>query len=140
MKFFQKEITIPASPRGFHLITGKIKDALPEIKEVEVGILQIFIKHTSAGLSLNENAEPSVRRDFERFFTQMVPDGAPYFEHDTEGPDDMAGHIKNALLGNTVSVPVTKGALNLGIWQGVYLCEFRNHATSRNLVLTLMGS
>lgn len=140
MKFFQKEITIPASPRGFHLITGKIKEALPEIKEVKVGILQIFIKHTSAGLSINENAEQSVRRDFERFFTQLVPDGASYFEHDTEGPDDMPGHIKNSLLGNTVSVPITNGALNLGVWQGVYLCEFRNHATNRKLVLTLMGS
>ena len=140
MRFFQKEITIPGSPRGFHLITGKIREALPEIKNIEAGILQIFIKHTSAGLTINENADPSVRRDFERFFSHQIPDDTPYFEHTTEGQDDMPAHIKNALLGNTVSLPITKGSINLGIWQGVYLCEFRNHAPSRNLVLTLMGS
>ncbi len=140
MKYFQKEISIPASPRGFHLITGKIKDAMPELKEVNIGTLQIFIKHTSAGLSLNENADPSVRRDFEKFFSRLVPENISYFEHTMEGSDDMPAHIKNALVGNTVSVPVTNGSLNLGTWQGVYLCEFRDHGGSRDLVLTLMGS
>lgn len=105
-----------------------------------MGILQIFIKHTSAGLSLNENADPTVRRDFEKFFSRLVPDNTSYFEHTMEGPDDMPAHIKNALVGNTVSVPVTDGAMNLGTWQGVYLCEFRNNGGSRKLVLTLLGA
>jgi secondary thiamine-phosphate synthase enzyme len=140
MKYFQKEITIPGSPRGFHLITGKIKEALPELKEINIGILQIFIQHTSAGLSLNENADPTVRSDFEKFFSRLVPDNTSYFDHTSEGADDMPAHIKNALVGNTVSVPVTDGSMNLGIWQGVYLCEFRNNGSSRKLVLTLMGS
>lgn len=139
MKIVQKEIMLPSFPRGFHLITKYIERELPEIQSVEVGILQVFIKHTSAGLTLNENADPDVRGDFERHFNVMVPENAPYYEHTMEGSDDMPAHIKSSLVGSTVSVPVSSGRLNVGIWQGIYLCEFRNHGGARNLVLTLMG-
>lgn len=139
MKIYQKEIRLPAFPRGFHLITKKIESAFPEIERIRLGTLQIFIKHTSAGLTLNENADPSVRRDFESHFNVMVPENAPYYEHTLEGDDDMPAHIKNALVGNTVAVPVTNGNMNLGTWQGVYLCEFRDYGGSRTLVLTLTG-
>lgn len=139
MKIVQKEIMLPSFPRGFHLITKYIERELPEIQSVEVGILQVFIKHTSAGLTLNENADPDVRGDFERHFNVMVPENAPYYEHTMEGSDDMPAHIKSSLVGSTVSVPVSSGRLNVGIWQGIYLCEFRNHGGARKLVLTLMG-
>lgn len=139
MKIIQKEISLPAFSRGFHLISRHIENALPEIKDIQSGILHIFIQHTSAGLTLNENADPSVRRDFERHFNVMVPENAPYYEHTLEGPDDMPAHIKSALVGNTVSIPITAGTMNVGIWQGVYLCEFRNNGGSRSLVLTLTG-
>lgn len=139
MKIVQKEIMLPSFPRGFHLITKYIERELPEIQSVEVGILQVFIKHTSAGLTLNENADPDVRGDFERHFNVMVPENAPYYEHTMEGSDDMPAHIKSSLVGSTISVPVSSGRLNVGIWQGIYLCEFRNHGGARKLVLTLMG-
>lgn len=140
MRVIQKEINLPAFPRGFHLITHHIERAIPELKEVRSGVLQVFIKHTSAGLALNENADPSVRRDFEAHFNVMVPENAPYYEHTMEGPDDMPAHIKSVLVGSTVSVPITDGRMNVGIWQGVYLCEFRNHGGPRKLVLTFMGA
>lgn len=109
------------------------------MKGMHTGVLQIFIKHTSAGLTLNEDADPSVRRDFERHFNVMVPENAPYYEHTLEGSDDMPAHIKSALVGSTVSVPITSGIMNVGTWQGIYLCEFRNKGGSRKLVLTIMG-
>lgn len=140
MRVIQKEINLPAFPRGFHLITHHIERAIPELKEVQSGVLQVFIKHTSAGLALNENADPSVRRDFEAHFNVMVPENAPYYEHTMEGPDDMPAHIKSVLVGSTVSVPITAGRMNVGIWQGVYLCEFRNHGGPRKLVLTFTGA
>lgn len=139
MKFIQKEIVLPAFPRGFHLITHLIKKELPEIRQIKVGQLQVFIKHTSASLSLNENADPTVRMDFESHFNKMVPENAPYYKHDTEGPDDMPAHIKASLLGSSVTIPITNGAFNVGIWQGIYLCEHRDHGGQRDLVLTLFG-
>jgi secondary thiamine-phosphate synthase enzyme len=139
MKFIQHEVSLPAFPRGFHLITSHVTRALPELKDFRVGTLQVFIKHTSAGLTINENADPTVRMDFESHFNKMVPENAPYYKHDTEGPDDMPAHIKSSLLGNSVLIPITNGRLNLGTWQGIYLCEHRDHAGSRHIVLTVFG-
>ena len=139
MKFIQREISIEVR-RGFHLITDVVRKNLPEIREISAGILHVFIKHTSAGLTINENADPTVRKDFESHFNKMVPENAPYYLHDSEGSDDMPAHLKASLLGSSVSIPVTRGALNLGIWQGIYLCEHRNHGGAREIVLTLYGS
>lgn len=139
MKTFQKEITLSHHSRGFHLITKELLSNFPEVKEVSSGWINIFIKHTSAALTLNENADPTVRNDFETQFNRMVPDGAAYFEHQSEGPDDMPAHIKSSLLGSSVTVPITNGRLNLGTWQGIYLCEHRNHGGRRNIVLTVIG-
>ncbi|MGK7389486.1 MAG: secondary thiamine-phosphate synthase enzyme YjbQ [Candidatus Cyclobacteriaceae bacterium M2_1C_046] len=139
MRTIQKEITLPAYNRGFHLITNRIIDDLSEIGLFSAGLLHIFITHTSASLTINENADPSVRRDFEKFFSRTVPDGAEYFEHTMEGPDDMPAHIKSALLGPSLTIPITKGKLNLGTWQGIYLCEHRNSGGERSLVLTITG-
>ena len=139
MTVIQKEITLRARNRGFHLITSEIASQVPELKTIRNGILHIFIKHTSASLTLNENADISVRSDFESYFNKIVPENAPYFEHDTEGPDDMPAHLKASMLGSSVSVPITNGKLNLGTWQGIYFCEHRNHGGSRELVLTLLG-
>ncbi len=139
MNFYQKEIRLTAFPRGFHVITATILDALPEVKTIVTGTLQIFIKHTSASLTINENADPTVRDDFERHMNIMVPEDMPYYVHTYEGPDDMPAHIKASILGSSVQVPITNGQLNLGIWQGIYLCEHRNHASGRNLVITAMG-
>ena len=140
MRIVQKQFSLPPYPRGFHIITRKVLEHLPELKEVKAGVLQVFIKHTSAGLSINENADPTVRKDFETHFNKMVPERAPYYEHTLEGDDDMPAHIKTSLVGNSVSLPVTDGELNLGVWQGIYLCEFRNHGGARKLVATLMGA
>ncbi|UII80259.1 secondary thiamine-phosphate synthase enzyme YjbQ [Flagellimonas sp. CMM7] len=140
MKCYQSEIRLKPHARGFHLITDTILDSFPEIEEIQSGILQVFIKHTSAGLTINENADPTVRVDFESHFNKMVPEDAPYFIHTYEGADDMPAHIKASLLGSSVQVPITDGKLNLGIWQGIYLCEHRNHASGRKLVLTAFGS
>ncbi len=139
MQFFQKEIKLQSFRRGFHLITSNIINALPEIKEIDQGMLQVFIKHTSAGLTINENADPTVRVDFESHFNKMVPENAPYYQHTLEGPDDMPAHIKASLLGNSVSIPIAKGKLNLGTWQGIYLCEHRNNGGGRNIVITAFG-
>lgn len=140
MKVFQKEISVPEHSRGFHLITSVVEDAMPELHQIEAGILQVFIKHTSAGLTINENADPTVRHDFESHFNKMVPENAPYYKHTLEGSDDMPAHIKSSLLGSTVSIPITKGRLNLGTWQGIYLCEHRNYGGPRKLVITAFGS
>ncbi|MFD0963534.1 secondary thiamine-phosphate synthase enzyme YjbQ [Pseudofulvibacter geojedonensis] len=132
----QKEITLPAFPRGFHLITQHIESA---IDLPETGLLHVFIKHTSAGLTINENADPTVREDFESSFNLLVKENEPYYIHTYEGPDDMPAHIKTSLVGSTVSIPITNYRLNLGTWQGIYLCEFRNYGGTRKLVLTVLG-
>ncbi len=139
MKIFQKEIRLNPYPRGFLLITRAITGQFPEIQKIDKGFMQVFIKHTSASLCLNENADPTVRGDFERHFNVMVPEAAPYYVHTYEGPDDMPAHIKSALLGSQIQIPITNGELNLGTWQGIYLCEHRNHASGRDLLLTVWG-
>ncbi len=140
MQFFQKEIKLRPYSRGFHLITNEIISTLPEIKQIKIGQLQVFIKHTSASLTINENADPTVRQDFESHMNVMVPENAPYYIHTYEGPDDMPAHIKASLMGSSIQIPITNGRLNLGTWQGVYLCEHRDYGGSRNLVLTAFGT
>ena len=135
----QREIRLPAYARGFHLVTDVIEKAVPEIGEIDVGIAHFFMKHTSASLTLNENADPTVRSDFESHFNQLVPENSPYFRHTFEGPDDMPAHLKASILGNSVTVPITSGRLNLGTWQGIYLCEHRDRGGSRKLVVTVFG-
>ena len=136
----QREITLDSRPRGFHLVTREITGALPELGQVEVGLLHLLIRHTSASLALNENASPDVRRDFESYFNAAVPEDAPYWTHTVEGADDMPAHIKASLLGPSLTLPVSRGRLALGTWQGIYLCEHRNHGGSRSVVATLWGS
>lgn len=140
MHFYQKEIRLPAFSRGFHIITRHVEQELFEMREIKVGILHVFIQHTSASLTINENADPTVRQDFESHMNRMVPENAPYYEHTLEGADDMPAHIKSSLMGCSVSVPITNGRLNLGTWQGIYLCEHRNQGGSRRIVLTAYGS
>jgi secondary thiamine-phosphate synthase enzyme len=140
MKTYQKELTLPLFRRGFHLITPLITSGFTEVRDIQRGLLHVFIQHTSASLSINENADPTVRDDFESFFNHLVPENTPYFEHTLEGPDDMPAHLKASLLGNSVVVPISGGRLNLGTWQGIYLCEHRNHGGRRNLVLTAFGN
>ena len=140
MKFYQKEINLPKFRRGFHLITNLVLSDFPEIKSLEIGQLQVFIKHTSASLTINENADSSVRQDFESHFNEMVPENMPYYIHTYEGADDMPAHIKASLLSTSVLIPISKGSLNLGIWQGIYLCEHRNYGGNRKLVLTAFGN
>ena len=139
MIWHQKSIRLPAVARGFHLITDLVEAQLPELEQIEVGLAHIFIQHTSASLTISENADPTVRKDFESHFNQMVPENAPYYRHTSEGPDDMPAHLKAALLGTSVTIPITKGRFNLGTWQGVYLCEHRNHGGKRTVVVTLQG-
>ena len=139
MSFVQKEIALPSYRRGFHLITQEVLHAIPEISEFKVGMLQVFIKHTSASLTINENADPTVRTDFESHFNVMVPENAPYYEHTYEGSDDMPAHIKASLLGPSVQIPITNGRPNLGTWQGIYLCEHRDYGGCRKLVITAWG-
>ncbi|MFL5730991.1 MAG: secondary thiamine-phosphate synthase enzyme YjbQ [Cytophagaceae bacterium] len=139
MNCYQKTFSLPAFQRGFHLITRSIESAIPELKSMKAGIAQVFIHHTSASLTINENADPTVRGDFERHFNVMVPENAPYYRHDTEGPDDMPAHIKASLLGSSVSIPVTEGRFNLGTWQGIYLCEHRDRAEARKITVTIIG-
>lgn len=133
----QHEVTLKPRSRGFHLVTDEVLRAVPELRSVHIGLLHILIQHTSASLTLNENADPTVRQDFESFFNRTVPENQPYYRHDDEGSDDLPAHIKSSLLGSTLILPVTNGRLNLGTWQGIYLCEHRNHAGARQLVLTL---
>lgn len=137
--WFQHDLRLSPRPRGVHLITREVVAALPELPRVRVGLLHVFIAHTSASLALNENASPEVRRDLERFLTYLVPDGWPEFEHTLEGPDDMAAHVKASLLGSSLTLPVREGRLALGTWQGLYLCEHRDHGGARRLTLTLQG-
>lgn len=135
----QHDLRLRSFPRGFHLITREVASGVPELARVRVGLLHVFLAHTSASLALNENASPDVRGDFERYFTHLVPDGWPEFEHTDEGPDDMAAHIKASLLGPSLTLPVRSGRLALGTWQGIYLCEHRDDGGARRLVLTLQG-
>jgi secondary thiamine-phosphate synthase enzyme len=138
--WIQREIELDARPRGFHLVTRDIVGALPELEDVEVGLLHLLIQHTSASLALNENASPDVRRDFEAFFNVAVPEDAPYWTHTLEGADDMPAHIKASLLGPSLTLPVARGRLALGTWQGIYLCEHRDRGGSRAVVATLFGA
>ena len=137
--WIQKEISLNPKPRGFHLITNEILQNLQEIGDISIGTMEIFIKHTSASLTINEDADPTVRDDFESHFNQIVPENASYYKHTIEGPDDMPAHLKSSILGSSVTIPITNGTLNLGTWQGIYLCEHRNHGGSRSIVLTLTG-
>ena len=135
----QKEITLPRHSRGFHIITDHIIRELPQIKDISAGLLHVFIKHTSASLTINEDADPTVRIDFESHFNETVPENAPYYRHTLEGSDDMPAHLKSAILGSSVSIPIGGGKLNLGTWQGIYLCEHRDRGGSRRIVLTVNG-
>ena len=138
MKIFQQQLTIKKK-RGFHLITAEVLHALPEIKQITTGICQVFIQHTSASLTINENADPTVRTDFETWFNKAVVENDPDFEHDSEGADDMPAHIKSSLLGCSVTIPIRHGRFALGTWQGIYFCEHRNHGGERNLIITAWG-
>ena len=138
--WIQKTITLAPKSRGFHIITNDVLENIPELKDLKTGILHLFIKHTSASLTINENADPTVRTDFESHFNMLAPENQSYYQHTFEGSDDMPAHLKASLLGSSVSIPITDGRLNLGTWQGIYLCEHRNHGSDRELVLTIQGS
>lgn len=135
----QHEISLKPKKRGFHLVTEEIVSQFPGLKEFKAGVLHVFIKHTSASLTINENADPTVRQDFESFFNRTVVEDTSLYKHTLEGPDDMTSHIKSSLLGSSVSIPITHGRLNLGTWQGIYLCEHRNNGGSRQITGTIMG-
>lgn len=137
--WLQKEITLNEKKRGFHLITNEILSNLIEIKTINIGILNIFIKHTSASLTINENCDPDVRGDLENHLNKIIPENAPYYNHTLEGSDDMPAHIKSSILGNSLSIPIKNGELNIGTWQGIYLCEHRNYGGKRKLVITING-
>ena len=137
--WYQKEIIIKNKNRGFHLITDEIIQNFTELNKVSIGLLHLFIKHTSASLTVNENYSQNVRNDFETHFNNMIPEGPQYYTHVEEGPDDMPAHIKSSILGNTLIIPIKNGDLNLGTWQGIYLCEHRNNCDTRKIVLTLQG-
>lgn len=139
MKFYQEMLRLPAKRRGFHLITAEVLRAVPQIREMRVGMMQVFIQHTSASLTVNENADPTVRVDFETYFNKAVPENDPDYEHDYEGADDMPAHLKASLLGCSVLLPVRNGQPALGTWQGIYLCEHRDEGGPRQLVITLWG-
>lgn len=139
MKIYQQILKLPERKRGFHLITAEITQTLPQIKELKTGICQVFIQHTSASLTINENADPTVRKDFEMYFNKAVPENDPAYLHNDEGTDDMPAHLKAALLGSSVLIPIRAGKLALGTWQGIYLCEHRNYGGPRNLVITVWG-
>ena len=138
MKIFQVQVRLNERKRGFHLITSEIVDAVKRL-EITTGVCQVFIQHTSASLTINEDADPTVRRDFETFFNKAVPESDPDYEHDVEGADDMPAHLKSSLLGSSVLIPIRNGGLGLGQWQGIYLCEHRNRGGQRNLVVTVIG-
>ncbi|MFC2103428.1 secondary thiamine-phosphate synthase enzyme YjbQ [Bacteroidota bacterium] len=139
LTWIQKEIELGPCPRGFNLITNKILKELPEIKDIDRGIAHLLLKHTSASLTLNENYDPDVRNDLENYFNRNVKENEPYYLHTSEGADDMPAHIKSSILGTSLSIPVTNGRFNLGTWQGIYLCEHRDNAESRKIVVTLQG-
>jgi len=138
--WIQKTITLSPKSRGFHIITLDVLENIPELKDLKTGILQLFIKHTSASLTINENADPTVRTDFESHFNMLAPENQSYYQHTFEGSDDMPAHLKASLLGSSVSIPITDGRLNLGTWQGIYLCEHRNRGSERKLIITIQGS
>ena len=137
--WFQRTLTLSAKARGCHLVTREVQDGLPEMGDVQVGLLHLFIQHTSASLTISENADPDVRGDLERHLNVMVPENAPYYEHTLEGPDDMPAHIKSVLIGPSLSLPISQGRLALGTWQGIYLCEHRDHGGARRVVATIQG-
>ena len=139
MGWIQKELRLQPRNRGFHLVTNEFIAQLPELDDFQVGLAHFFIQHTSAALALNENAEPEVRTDMEAHFNQLVPENQPYYTHNYEGPDDMPAHLKAVLIGPSITVPITNGRLNLGTWQGIYLCEHRNRGGARRVVVTLHG-
>jgi secondary thiamine-phosphate synthase enzyme len=139
MKIYQATIQLKEKRRGFHLITAEIQHALPQIGEIKTGMCQVFIQHTSASLTINENADPTVRKDFEMYFNKAVPENDPDYKHNYEGSDDMPAHLKAALLGSSVMIPVRNGQLGLGMWQGIYVCEHRDYGGPRNLVVTAWG-
>jgi secondary thiamine-phosphate synthase enzyme len=138
--WIQKTITLSPKSRGFHIITHDVLENIPELKDLKTGILQLFIKHTSASLTINENADPTVRTDFESHFNMLAPENQSYYQHTFEGSDDMPAHLKASLLGSSVSIPITDGKLNLGTWQGIYLCEHRNRGSDRKLIITIQGA
>ena len=137
--WIQREVTLDARPRGFHLVTREVEEAVPELRDLRVGMVHVFIRHTSAALTLNENASPDVRRDFESWSNEAVPEAAPYWTHTVEGADDMPGHVKASLFGPSVTIPVADGHLALGTWQGIYLCEHRDRGGPRSLMVTAWG-
>lgn len=137
--WFQKEITLNARDRGFHLVTREITQQIPALQNINIGLANIFIQHTSASLTINENADPSVRQDFESHFNHFVPENQPYYLHTDEGCDDMPAHLKSSILGVSLNIPITRGEFALGIWQGIYLCEHRNYAGSRRVIVTIQG-
>lgn len=139
MKIFQQAIRLRERRRGFHLITDEVLQALPQLDEIKIGVCQVFIQHTSAGLCINEDADPTVRQDFETYFNKAVPENDPDYIHNDEGPDDMPAHLKAAILGSSVTIPIHNGQLALGTWQGIYLCEHRNRGGQRNIVITAWG-
>jgi secondary thiamine-phosphate synthase enzyme len=139
MKWYQKEITLKPRERGFHLVTNEILGHIPEIKKIKTGLMHILIKHTSASITLNENYDPDVRSDMEKYFNRTVKENEPWYDHNSEGADDMPAHIKSTIIGSSLTIPITDGKLNLGTWQGIYLCEHRNHAGSRKIVVTIIG-
>jgi secondary thiamine-phosphate synthase enzyme len=139
MKIYQSTLTLKERKRGFHLITREIEEAMADMENVQTGMCQVFIQHTSASLTINENADPTVRKDFETYFNKAAPENDPDYLHDYEGADDMPAHLKAAMLGSSVMIPVSRGRLFLGTWQGIYLCEHRNQGGKRNIVITLWG-
>lgn len=139
MKILQKEILLRPKQRGFHLVSSEICEQFPDIRKIKAGLAHIFIQHTSASLTVNENADPDVRSDMEKHFRIAVPDEASYYLHTSEGPDDMTSHIKATVIGSSVTLPVTDGKLNMGTWQGIYLCEHRNKAGKRRILITVIG-
>ena len=139
MKMFQQMLKLKERQRGFHLVTSEIMQAIPQVREIEKGLMHVFIQHTSASLTINENADPTVRKDFEMYFSKVVPENDPGYQHDDEGSDDMPAHLKAALLGSSVMIPLRNGKPALGIWQGIYLCEHRNYGGARSIVITAWG-
>ena len=139
MSWHQKEIILKSRKRGFHLINDEVVSQLPELKKIKTGLMHILIKHTSASITLNENYDPDVRSDMEKYFDKTVKENEPWYDHNSEGPDDMPAHIKSTLIGNSLTIPISNGQLNLGTWQGIYLCEHRNQAHSRKIIITILG-
>ncbi|WP_283743342.1 secondary thiamine-phosphate synthase enzyme YjbQ [Sideroxydans sp. CL21] len=137
--WLQREIHLKPKPRGFHLVTDEVLRELPELGNVRIGLMNVFILHTSASLTINENADPTVRQDFESYFNRAVPEDEHYYRHQDEGTDDLPAHIKSSLLGSSLNIPVSDGRLKLGTWQGIYLCEHRNHGGSRRIIVTVQG-